>query len=72
MSFAELTLTQVATHCKRSSYAVALWLKSGKLKGHKVGKGPRAEWRVTEDDLLKFFSENPRIARAFLSAEVSK
>ncbi|MFZ2958567.1 MAG: hypothetical protein WA705_16895 [Candidatus Ozemobacteraceae bacterium] len=66
----DLNITQVAPRCNRSGYAVALWLKSGKLKGYKVGTGPRAAWRVTEEALQEFLSKTPRIHSASVTLPI--
>jgi len=48
------TTKQVAEFLKVTVNTVKLWLKSGKLKGTKVGKS----WRITKDNLKEAFPEN--------------
>lgn len=47
-----LTPDQVAEKCQVKKRTVQVWLKSGKLKGVKLGKF----WRVKEADLQEFIN----------------
>lgn len=43
-----LTVDETAKYLKVSPYTVRKWLRTGKLRGHKIGR----LYRVVEDDLL--------------------
>lgn len=34
-------------------------LQTGALRGYKLGRGPKAQWRVTTAELDRFMSEGP-------------
>ncbi len=51
-----LTVDEVATRLKVSSWTVKRWLRDGELKGVRLGKnGP---WRTSEEDLARFLEES--------------
>ena len=50
------TIEEVAAKLKFEPRTVQGWLKSGKLKGKKIG----GEWRITEAAVKKFLGEPPQ------------
>jgi excisionase family DNA binding protein len=49
MSF--LTRTEVAKFFRVSTRTIERWLASGLLKGHKLGRGKTALWRIADTDV---------------------
>ena len=45
-----LTIDQTAEHFNVSRLTVTRWLKSGKLKGEKIGR----DWRITKDEVERY------------------
>jgi excisionase family DNA binding protein len=45
-----LTIDQTAEHFNVSRLTVTRWLKSGKLKGDKIGR----DWRITKDEIERY------------------
>lgn len=63
---AYLSVHDVSTRLGISAYTVCEWLKSGKLKGSKVGG---KVWRISEENFQNFMkngevasSESPRVS----------
>jgi excisionase family DNA binding protein len=50
------TVKQVADHLDVSERTVLNWLRSGRLKGYRLG-GTKAGWRIEEPDLQTFIAQ---------------
>ena len=48
-----LTVAQVADRLQVSEYTVREWLRTGRLRGHRLG-GDKLGWRVRPSDLTQF------------------
>ena len=53
-----LTIEEVAKYFRVHSRTVMRWLKSGSLKGYKLGKGRTALWRIPDGEIKKFLEKN--------------
>jgi excisionase family DNA binding protein len=53
-----LTREEVAKYFRVHARTVERWLKSGSLKGYKLGKGKTALWRIPEEAVNKFLATN--------------
>ena len=53
-----LTRKEVAKYFRVDPRTVERWLKSGKLKGYKLGKGQTAPWRIDMAEVKKFLAKN--------------
>ena len=49
-----LTVSEVARRLQLNERTVTMWLRNGRLRGHKIGK----EWRVSGCDLEVFLEKN--------------
>lgn len=58
-----LTRNEVAKYFRVHPRTIERWLKSGLLKGHKLGKGKTALWRIpdTEVEILLKKSQSKKI-----------
>jgi excisionase family DNA binding protein len=54
------TRKEVAEFFRVDPRTVERWLKSGKLKGYKLGKGKTAPWRIDMAEIKKFLEKNKR------------
>jgi excisionase family DNA binding protein len=54
------TRKEVAEMFRVDPRTVERWLKSGKLKGYKLGKGQTAPWRIDMAEIKKFLEKNKR------------
>lgn len=52
------TRKEVAEMFRVDPRTVERWLKSGKLKGYKLGKGQTAPWRIDIAEINKFLEKN--------------
>lgn len=52
-----LTRNEVAGYLRVHPRTVERWLKSGSLKGHKLGKGRTSLWRIPMSEFLKFLGK---------------
>jgi excisionase family DNA binding protein len=50
-----LTVPEVAARLRVSEWTAREWLRTGRLRGYRPG-GPRAGWRVREQDLDAFIT----------------
>jgi excisionase family DNA binding protein len=48
-----LTVAEIAEQLRVSTPTVTSWLRTGRLKGYRVG-GKRAGWRIEEEDFRAF------------------
>ena len=48
-----LTVAEVAERLQVSEYTVREWLRTGRLRGHRLG-GTKLGWRVRPSDLAQF------------------
>lgn len=53
------TVNQAADYLHRSAFTVREWLKAGKLKGAKIGKG----WLIKQSDLEAFIAQHFKAER---------
>ncbi len=53
-----LTRKEVAKEFRVDPRTVERWLKSGKLKGYKLGKGQTAPWRIDIEEVKKFLTKH--------------
>ena len=53
-----LTREEVATYLRVHPRTVERWLKSGSLKGYKLGKEKTSLWRIPEDEVNKFLEKH--------------
>lgn len=53
-----LTRKEVADLLRVDPRTVERWLRSGKLKGYKLGSGKTAPWRIDEVEVQKFLEKN--------------
>ena len=53
-----LTREEVAKYLRVHPRTIDRWLKSGSLKGYKLGKGKTSLLRVSEDELKKFLEKS--------------
>lgn len=53
-----LTRQEVAAMLRVDPRTVERWLRSGKLKGYKLGDGKTAPWRIDEAEVQKFLEKN--------------
>ncbi len=53
-----LTKEEVGKFFRVHPRTVARWLKSGLLKGHKLGKGNTALWRISDTDVEAFLKKS--------------
>jgi excisionase family DNA binding protein len=53
-----LTLKEVADILRVDPRTVERWLKSGALKGYKLGGGKTAPWRIEKEEIRKFLDKN--------------
>ena len=53
-----LTREEVAKYFRVHARTVERWLRSGSLKGYKLGKGKSALWRIPTDEIKRFLEEN--------------
>lgn len=51
-----LTVKEVAARLRVSEWAVTNWLRTGELKGWRLG-GKRAGWRIRESEFRRFVEE---------------
>ncbi|MFH1769194.1 MAG: helix-turn-helix domain-containing protein [Parcubacteria group bacterium] len=51
------TRKEVAEFFRVDPRTVERWLKSGKLKGYKLGKGKTAPWRIDVEEINKFLAK---------------
>ena len=49
-----LTLEETSKYLKVAVVTLRCWLREGKIKGHKMGRG----WRFFKSDLVAFVKEN--------------
>lgn len=49
-----LTLNEVAKLLRVHPRTVERWLRSGSLKGYKLGEGRTSLWRISRENLNKF------------------
>ena len=49
------TVDEVADRLRVSKPTVTSWLRTGRLKGYRVG-GKKAGWRIEEEDLERFIA----------------
>jgi excisionase family DNA binding protein len=54
------SIEEVAERLGMSRYTIAEWLRSGRLKGRRIGRF----WRVKENDLEAFIDNPPPCSRA--------
>jgi excisionase family DNA binding protein len=52
-----LTRKEVAKYLRFDPRTIERWLKSGKLKGYKLGKGQTAPWRIDMAEVKKFLTK---------------
>ena len=52
------TRKEVAKLFRVDPRTVERWLKSGKLKGYKLGKGKTAPWRIDMAEVKKFLDKH--------------
>ena len=57
-----LTVREVASRLRVSEWTVADWLRTGRLRGYRVG-GKRAGWRIREADLNQYVAERQAASR---------
>ncbi len=55
-----LTVEEVARRLATSEETIRRWLRSGRLRGVRLG-ATRAGWRVSEADLAAFLSERANV-----------
>jgi len=53
-----LTREEVARYFRVHPRTIERWLRSGDLKGYKLGKGKTSLWRIPEDDVKKFLEKH--------------
>lgn len=53
-----LTRQEVAELLRVDPRTVERWLRSGTLKGYKLGDGKTAPWRIDEVEVQKFLEKN--------------
>ena len=53
-----LTRAQVAEYFGVHPRTVERWLRSGSLKGYKLGKAKTSPWRIPKEELDKFLQNN--------------
>jgi excisionase family DNA binding protein len=53
-----LTREEVATYLRVHPRTVERWLKSGSLKGYKLGKEKTSLWRIPENEVNKFLEKH--------------
>lgn len=51
-----LTLREVAARLRVSEWTVGMWLRSGKLKGYRLG-GTKAGWRIPVAEVDRYIAE---------------
>jgi excisionase family DNA binding protein len=57
-----LTVKQVAEHLQVGVVTVQRWLRSGKLKGIRLG-ATRTGWRVPESEVVRYLQEREQAER---------
>lgn len=55
-----LTVEEVAKRLSTSEETIRRWLRSGRLRGIRLG-ATRAGWRITETDLAAFLQERTNV-----------
>lgn len=53
-----LTRKEVANFFRVNPRTIERWLRGGKLKGYKLGKGKTAPWRINKAEIKKFLAKN--------------
>jgi excisionase family DNA binding protein len=53
-----LTREETATYFRVHVRTVERWLKTGDLRGYKLGNGKTALWRIPEDEVEKFLAKH--------------
>lgn len=53
-----LTRREVADFFRVDTRTVERWLKSGRLKGYKLGTGRTAPWRINTTEMTDFLAKN--------------
>ncbi len=51
-----LTVEDVADRLKVKPYTIKAWLRSGRLRGFRLG-GPKSEWRIRSSALEQYIAE---------------
>jgi excisionase family DNA binding protein len=51
-----LTVDEVAQQLRLNPETVRRWLKSGRMRGHRLG-GDRAGWRIPESEIQRVLTE---------------
>jgi excisionase family DNA binding protein len=53
-----LTRKEVAKYFRVHEKTIDRWIKSGELKGYKLGAGPAALWRIPKGEIKKFLDKH--------------
>lgn len=53
-----LTKDEVAEYLRVHPRTIERWLKSGLLKGHKLGKGRTSRWRIPDKEVEIFLKKS--------------
>ena len=57
-----LTRNEVASILRVHPRTVERWLKSGSLKGFKLGEGKTSLWRISEVELMEFLGKHRKLS----------
>ncbi|MDB5260280.1 MAG: hypothetical protein JWN37_511 [Candidatus Nomurabacteria bacterium] len=52
------TRSEVATYLRVHERTIMRWLKSGALKGYKLGEGKTAVWRIRKSEVENFLKKH--------------
>ncbi len=53
-----MTREEVAKYLRVHPRTIERWLKTGSLKGYKLGKGNTALWRIPETEVVAFLEKH--------------
>lgn len=53
-----LTREEVAKYFRVHPRTVERWLRSGSLKGHKLGGGKTSLWRISKEEIKRFLDKH--------------
>jgi len=53
-----LTKEEVAKYLRVHPRTIERWLKSGELKGYKLGRGKTSLWRISKSELEKYLKKH--------------
>lgn len=53
-----MTREEVAKYLRVHPRTIMRWLQSSELKGHKLGKGKTALWRIPEEEVKRFLAKH--------------